>query len=148
MVTDGYAFYSKRQVHSHLYEWLRDYQRLEQEIAYLEFNLEQTERELKRWVGGNLSGVKLEPESRGANVEEIVERIKSELIFKREQKEKLVELIETFKGLDNKILKLKYIDRMTLENIAFELNYSSSHIKKKHAELIRTIKFVDEYSSL
>ncbi|MET3196057.1 hypothetical protein ABID96_003025 [Bacillus sp. OAE603] len=38
-----------------MYEWLKDYQRLEEEITYLEFNLEQSERKLKRWVSGDLS---------------------------------------------------------------------------------------------
>lgn len=66
-----------------LFEWLKDYQRLEQEIAYLEFNLEQTEAELKRWVSGDLAGVKLSAESIGAKVEETIERIKSDLAFKR-----------------------------------------------------------------
>lgn len=132
----------------HLYEWLRDYQRLEEEISYLAFNLEQTQNELKRWVSGNLSGVKLEADSRGAKVEEIIDQLKLDILFKIDQRTKLIQLVNTFKGLDNKILKMKYIDGMTLENIAFELNYSSSHIKKKHAEIIRTVKFVDEYSSL
>lgn len=41
-----------------LYEWLRDYRKLEDEIAYLEFNLERSENELRRWVSGDLTGVK------------------------------------------------------------------------------------------
>lgn len=131
-----------------MYEWLKDYQQLEQDIAYLEFNLEQTERELKRWVQGDLYGVKLQHDSDGAKVEDNIERIKNDLAFKNEQRNKLIELVNTFKGLDNKILKLKYIDGMTLDEVAEKLNYSSSHIRKKHAELVRTIKFVDDYCSL
>lgn len=128
-----------------MYEWLRDYQKLEEDISYLEFNLEQTERELKRWVSGDLADVKLQEGSIGSNVENVIEKIKDELEFKCEQKEKLVKLVETFKGLDNKILKMKYVDCMTLEEIAEELNYSTSHIRKRHAELVRTIKFVEMY---
>jgi RNA polymerase sigma factor (sigma-70 family) len=131
-----------------LYDWLRDYQKLEEEITYLEFNLEQTERELKRWVDGDLEGIKLQYDSLGAKVEVNIERIKKELEIKVNQKDKLVKLVETFRGIDNKILKLKYVDGMTLEQIAEHLSYSSSHVKKKHAELVRTIKFVEEYSSL
>ena len=126
-----------------LYEWLREYQRLEEEIAYLEFNLEQTKSELKRWVSGNLVGVKLEAESRGSKVEEIIEQINSDLNFKLKQMDKLIQLIDSFKGLNNKILKMKYIDCMTLENIAYELNYSPNYIRNKHAEIIRTLKYVD-----
>jgi RNA polymerase sigma factor (sigma-70 family) len=130
-----------------LYDWLRDYQKLEEEITYLEFNLEQTERELKRWVEGDLFNVRLEQDSLGAKVEDNIERIKKELEFKVNQKDKLVKLVSTFKGLDHKILKLKYVDGMTLEQIAEHLSYSAGHIRRKHAELVRTIKFVEEYTS-
>ena len=130
-----------------LYEWLRDYQKLEEELTYLEFSLETTELELKRWTSGDLSHVRLEQDSLGAKVEDNIEKIKKELEFKINQKDKLVKLVSTFKGLDHKILKLKYVDGMTLEQIAENLSYSSSHVKKKHAELVRTIKFVEEYTS-
>lgn len=129
-----------------LYEWLKDYQKLTEEIAYLEFNLEQTEKELKRWVYGDLSKVKLTADSDGAKVEENLERIKNELDFKKEQLDKLIKLVDTFKGLDHKILKMKYIDGLTLEEIAEELNYSSSYIYKKHAEIMRMIKFAEKLS--
>lgn len=126
-----------------MYEWLRDYQKLEEEIAYLEYNLEQTERELKRWVSGDLYGVKLQQDSLGAKVEDNIERIKNDLAFKIEQRDNLINLVNNFKGLENKILKMKYIDGMTLDNIAYELGYSTSHIYKKHAEVIKRIKFAE-----
>lgn len=128
-----------------LYEWLKEYQRLEDEIAFLEFNLDQSERELKRWVEGDLAGIKLQHDSLGAKVEEKIDEIKSALDSKIEQRDKLIQLVSTFKGIDHKILKMKYVDGSTLEEIAEELNYSYSHIRKKHAELVRTIKFVNEY---
>ncbi|PEP49720.1 transcriptional regulator [Bacillus pseudomycoides] len=52
-----------------------------------------------------------------------------------------------FKGLENKILKMKYIDGMKLERIAEELNYSPSYINLKHAEIMRRIKFVERLKS-
>lgn len=57
---------------------------------------------------------------------------------------KLTDLIEKFKGLDNNILKMKYIDGMTLEQIAYELNYSTRYICNKHAEIMKIIKFVEK----
>ena len=104
--------------------------------------------ELKRWVSGDLAAIRLTEGSLGGKVEEAIEKINKEIDFKKGQRDKLVKLVSTFKGLDNKILKLKYVDGMTLDDIAHELNYSTSHIRKKHAELIRTIKFVDEYCSI
>ncbi|GAB6474454.1 hypothetical protein ACTFSJ_27915 [Bacillus cereus group sp. MYBK12-2] len=127
-----------------MFDWLKDYQKLEEEIAYLEYNLEQTEAELKRWISGDLQDVRLTSGSQGAKVEELIEKIKNELYIKQEKMNNLVHLISKFKGLENQILKKKYIDGMTLEEIAENMNYSSSYIYKKHAEIIKRIKFADE----
>lgn len=129
-----------------MFRWLKDYQKLEEEIAYLEYDLEQTEAELKRWISGDLCDVRLTPDSQGAKVEEIIEKKKGELYMKQEQRRNLVHLISKFKGLENQILKRKYIDGMTLEEVAENMNYSSSYIYKKHAEIIRRIKFAEEFA--
>jgi DNA-directed RNA polymerase specialized sigma subunit len=128
-----------------LYEWLKDYQKLEEEISYLEYRVERSKKELWRWVHGDLQGVPLQRESIAANLEEIIEKIEYELAHKMNDLLNLKKLISTFRGLDNNIIKLKYIDGMSLEEIAEELTYSFSHIKKKHAELVRTIRFVERY---
>ena len=39
-------------------------------------------------------------------------------------------LINKFTGLDHQILKMKYVDGMTLEQIAFELHYSTVYTPK------------------
>ncbi|PEP08172.1 hypothetical protein CN577_11585 [Bacillus toyonensis] len=127
-----------------MFKWLKDYQKLEEEIAYLEYNLEQTEAELKRWISGDLYDVRLTSDSQGAKVEEMIEKIKSELTIKQEQMRNLVNLISKFKGLENQIIKKKYIDGMTLEEVAENMNYSASYIYKKHAEIIKRIKFAEE----
>ncbi|MEK4414923.1 hypothetical protein [Bacillus sp. FSL K6-0268] len=126
-----------------MFNWLKEYQRLEEEIAYLEYNLDKTKAELKRWVSGDLREVRLTAASEGAKVEERIEAIEYELAHKMNDMYKLKKLISRFRGLDNKILKMKYVDGMTLEQIAEEISYSSSHIKKKHAEIVRLIKFVE-----
>ncbi|HDR7285488.1 sigma-70 family RNA polymerase sigma factor [Bacillus tropicus] len=126
-----------------MFNWLRDYQKLEEDIAYLEYNLDKTKAELRRWVSGDLREVRLTAESEGAKVENRIEAIEYELAHKMNDMYKLKKLISKFRGLENQILKLKYVDGMTLEEIAEVVNYSSSHIKKKHAELVRLIKFVE-----
>ncbi len=128
----------------HLFNWLNDYQKLKQNIAYLEYNLEQTEAELKRWISGDLRNVSLTQDSQGAKVEDVIENIKSELAFKQNQINKLIALVNDFEGLDNQILKFKYIYGMTLEEIAERVDYSYSHVKKRHAELIRLIRFAEK----
>lgn len=127
-----------------MYEWLRDYQRIEEEIAYHEFNLEQSEKELKRWISGDLVGVKLTADSDGAKLEERIERIKNELKIKENERTNFIKLVSKFKGLEHQILLLKYVDGKTLEEIAEELNYSSSYIYKKHAEIAKMIRFAHE----
>ncbi|MGN4756442.1 hypothetical protein ACTFRK_11190 [Bacillus cereus group sp. MYBK227-2] len=126
-----------------MFDWLKDYQKLEEDIEYLDYNLDKTKAELKRWISGDLREVRLTAESEGAKVEERIEAIEYELAYKMNDMYKLKKLINKFRGLDNKILKMKYVDGMTLEQIAEEISYSSSHIKKKHAEIVRLIKFVE-----
>lgn len=73
--------------------------------------------------------------------------LQGEISHKEENKKELVDLIKTFRGLDNQILLLKYVHGKTLEVIADELGYSYSHISKKHAEIIRTIKAIKSYTA-
>lgn len=129
------------------FQWLKDYRELEYEVAYLERNLERTERELKRWIEGDLSGVKLTAESHGAKVEDIIDRIKKELTHKKSDLADIKNLVTTFEGLDHKILIGKYIEGKTLEEVARDLNYSYNYIKHKHAELMRIMKYVEKVSS-
>lgn len=128
----------------HLFDWLKDYQKLEEDIEYLDYNLDKTKAELKRWVSGDLRDVRLTAESEGAKVEGRIEAIEYELAHKMNAMYDLLKLINKFKGLENKLLKMKYVDGMTLEEIAENMNYSSSYIYKKHAEIIRRIKFAEE----
>ncbi|WP_342761483.1 ECF-type sigma factor [Bacillus sp. BR3(2024)] len=127
-----------------MFDWLKDYQKLEEDIEYLDYNLDKTKAELKRWVSGDLREVRLTAESEGAKVEERIEAIEYELGHKMNAMHDLLKLISKFKGLENKLLKMKYVDGMTLEEIAENMNYSSSYIYKKHAEIIRRIKFAEE----
>ncbi|MGU3372964.1 hypothetical protein [Bacillus mycoides] len=127
-----------------MFDWLKYYQKLEERIAYLDYNLDKTKAELKRWVSGDLREVRLTAESEGAKVEERIEAIEYELANEMNAMYDLMELINKFKGLDNQILVKKYIYGMTLEQIAWDLNYSPNYIKRKHAEVRKIIKFVDD----
>lgn len=131
-----------------MYEWLKDYRKLEEEIAYLEFNLERTKRELSRWENvSDLGKYKLEAESLGANVEETIEVIEYELGHKLNDLNELKKLISTFDGLEYKILYRKHIEGKTLECIANELNYSTNYIKIKHANVMRMMQYAKKVSS-
>ncbi|WP_242315425.1 hypothetical protein [Bacillus cereus group sp. BfR-BA-01355] len=126
-----------------MFDWLRDYQKLEEEIAYLEYKLDKTKAELKRWISGDLQNVRLTAQSEGAKVEGRIETIEYELAYKMNEEYDLNLLINKFTGLDHQILKMKYIDGITLEQIAFELHYSTGYIRRKHAEIRKIVKFLD-----
>jgi len=128
-----------------VFEWLKDYKKLEEDIAYLEYNLDKTKAELKRWISGDLQNVRLTAESEGAKVEGRIEAIEYELAHKMNEEYDLKLLINKFTGLDHQILKMKYVDGMTLEEIAFELHYSTGYIRRKHAEIRKIVKFLDGF---
>lgn len=131
-----------------MYEWLKDYRKLEEEIAYLEFNLDRTKRELSRWENvSDLGKYKLEAESLGANVEEKIEVIEYELAHKLNDLNELKKLISTFDGLEYKILYKKHVEGMTLEEIATELNYNTNYIRIKHANIMRMMRYADKVTS-
>ncbi len=129
----------------HLFDWLKDYQKLEERIAYLDYNLDKTKAELKRWISGDLRDVRLTAESEGSKVEERIEAIEYELAHKMNDMYDLKYLISKFTGLDNQILKMKYVDGITLEQIAFDLHYSTGYIRRKHAEIRKIVKFLDGF---
>lgn len=63
----------------------------------------------------------------------------------KQQQKVIIKLIYTFKGIDQVILRKKYIEGMTLERIAFELKYSHNYIKRRHSDLRRTINVLEEW---
>ncbi|MEB7771437.1 hypothetical protein [Kurthia gibsonii] len=124
-------------------QWLKDYKELEKDIASLELNLERSERELRRWVQGDLAKYKLTEESIASNLEEKIEVIRYELACKMNDQQKILDMISKFDTLENKIIVGKYIEGKTLEEIAEQHQYSTQYIYNKHAQLKKTIRFVE-----
>lgn len=124
-----------------MYEWLLDYQNLQNEIEYLDFKLEREKRELKRWVEGDLMDVKLNEGSIAANLEERIADYEYELAHKLNDLYDAKKLISTFKGIENEILYYRYVEGLPINNVAAELGYTPGHIYNKHAEIMRRIDF-------
>lgn len=124
------------------YQWLKDYKQLEQQIEYLKWNLNRSELELVRWIEGDLVNIKLEKNSRSSNLENDIEKLKIEIERLENNKQEVIQLVDTFEGVESKIIKLKYIDGMTLEDIADEIGYSPSYIRKKHTEIKKIMKYL------
>lgn len=124
-------------------QWLKDYKELEKDIASLELNLERSERELRRWVQGDLAKYKLTEESIASNLEEKIEVIRYELACKMNDQRKILDMISKFDTLENKIIVGKYIEGKTLEEIAEQHQYSTQYIYNKHAQLKKIIRFAE-----
>lgn len=129
------------------FQWLKNYQDLEEQILFMKWNLNKSRLELDRWVNGDLANVRLEKNSRSSSLEESIRIIEDELELLEKDKIELMELIDSFSGADNQIVKLKYIDDMDVYDIADETGYSVSYIRKRHTEIRKTLSFVDEYVS-
>lgn len=110
----------------------------------LRWKIQKSEIELNRWmIGGDLSNIRIERDSRASRLEEEIERLKCFLGEKELAEEALIIMVSHFRGLDNIILKMKYIDGKSLKEIANELGYSYQHIVNKHASIVNTIKLIE-----
>ena len=129
------------------FQWLKDYQELEEQILYLKWNLNKSKLELDRWVYGDLADIRLEKNSRSSFLEVNIRKIAEEIVSLENQRKELLELISSFKGIDNKIVKAKYIDNRCIEDIADHEGYSVSYVRKRFTEINKTLDFVGEYES-
>ncbi|MCD5001194.1 sigma-70 family RNA polymerase sigma factor [Enterococcus saccharolyticus] len=129
------------------FQWLKDYQDLDNQIVYLKWNLNKSKLELNRWIYGDLSGVRLEKNSRASSLEENIVKIEQEIELMQEQQTEMLAIIESFKGIENDIVRMKYIEGLKLEEIAEEIGYSASYTRKKHAEIRSKLDFLDDYEA-
>ncbi|MGM0238503.1 sigma-70 family RNA polymerase sigma factor [Enterococcus sp. AZ103] len=118
-------------------------------MTELKIDLQINQRELKRWSNytdgndGDLAKHQkfLTALHKQAYLKEVIQDLNDRIKALESEREEIIKLIDQFNGLNNKILRMKYVEGLTLEAIANETGYSYSYIKSKHAELIRMIKF-------
>ncbi|MCO5468898.1 hypothetical protein NG876_13095 [Enterococcus faecium] len=127
------------------FQWLKDYQELDEQILYLKWNLNKSKLELNRWVNGDLADVRIEKNSRSASLEENIQKIENEIDLLEEQRKEMLAIINSFKGIDNEIIRKKYVEGCSLEIIAEEIGYSVSYVRQRHADIRKTLDFLDEY---
>ncbi|MBO1087632.1 hypothetical protein [Enterococcus hirae] len=127
------------------FQWLKDYQELDEQILYLKWNLNKSKLELNRWVNGYLADVRIEKNSRSASLEENIQKIENEIEILEEQRKEMLAIINSFKGIDNEIIRKKYVESCSLEIIAEEIGYSTSYVRQRHADIRKTLDFLDEY---
>lgn len=123
-----------------MFEWLNGYQKLEQEIYYLDWELETYKAELERWCDpDDLGRYSLTKDSKASKLEEVIEDHEKRLAYKMNQIYDLRNLIYNFKGLDQHILRMKYIEGLTLKEIAKELNHGYYYIRRRHAAILKEV---------
>lgn len=127
------------------FQWLKDYQELDEQILYLKWNLNKSKLELSRWVYGDLADVRIEKNSRSSMLEENIQKIENEIEILEEQRQEMLAIINSFKGIDNEIIRKKYVEGCSLEIIAEEIGYSASYVRQRHADIRKTLDFLDEY---
>lgn len=127
------------------FQWLKDYQELDEQILYLKWNLNKSKLELNRWVYGDLADVRIEKNSRSSMLEENIQKIENEIEILEEQRQEMLAIINSFKGIDNEIIRKKYVEGCSLEIIAEEIGFSASYVRQRHADIRKTLNFLDEY---
>lgn len=131
-----------------IYEWVTSLIAIDQELFELRLSLDLNENELYRWQNysnedGDLAKHQtfLTALQKQARLKEVIESLTTREEQLKKQRQDIIDTIEKFQGLDQRILKMKYVDGMKLESIAEETGYTYQYIKNKHAELMRIIRF-------
>ncbi|TXW62506.1 sigma-70 family RNA polymerase sigma factor [Enterococcus gallinarum] len=121
---------------------------IDQELFEIRLSLDLNENELYRWQNysnedGDLAKHQtfLTALQKQARLKEVIESLATREEQLKKQRQDIIDTIEKFQGLDQRILKMKYVDGMKLEAIAEETGYTYQYIKNKHAELMRIIRF-------
>ena len=131
-----------------IYEWVTSLIAIDQELFEIRLSLDLNEKELYRWQNysnedGDLAKHQtfLTALQKQARLKEVIELLATREEQLKKQRQDIIDTIEKFQGLDQRILKMKYVDGMKLESIAEETGYTYQYIKNKHAELMRIIRF-------
>lgn len=129
------------------YEWLQEYLDLEERCRYLRWQIRKVKREEVRWTEGDLRNIRLNAKSRGSHVLDQLPPLEAELSDCENDRQELLELVDSFHGYEHDFLKMHYIEGMTLEDIADdpEFPYGIDWIRHKSAELHRTLDFLDQW---
>lgn len=131
-----------------IYEWVNTLLAIDIELEELQISITLNLNELERWENYSFKDGDLAKQQtfltalqKQARLKEVISSLVSRQEQLEQQRKEIVDTIEKFKGLEQRILKMKYVEGMKLEAIAESTGYSYQYIKNKHAELMRIIRF-------
>lgn len=130
-------------------EGLDNYQQLETDIFAIDWKIRKLNLELKRWQPGGDLHDQYAAEHSEKQINRLVEEItQSEKLLREKEKahEDLVQLINSFEGLDKAILQMRYVEGKSLVSIAAELNYNRNYIYNRQADIKRMIQYTKKQS--
>ncbi|MGX7196744.1 sigma factor-like helix-turn-helix DNA-binding protein [Enterococcus olivae] len=128
-----------------MYEWLNSYQEWQQKIKLLEWKLSTYKHELERWCDpDDLGKYSLTKGSKAARLEDIIADLEHELADKMNELYDLKKVIYSFQGTEQHILRMKYIEGLTLKEIAIEFGYNQDYLRRKHRQILKRIEFQRE----
>ncbi len=131
-----------------IYEWVTTLMAIDQELYELQLALDLNETELHRWQNysnndGDLAKhhTFLTALQKQARLKEVIESLGTREEELRKQRQDIIDTIEKFQRLDQRILKMKYVEGMTLESVAEETGYTYQYIRSRHADIMKMIRF-------
>lgn len=131
-----------------IYEWVTTLMAIDQELYELQLALDLNEKELHRWqnyssIDGDLAKhhTFLTALQKQARLKEVIESLGTREEELRKQRQDIIDTIEKFQGLDQRILKMKYVEGLTLESVAEETGYTYQYIRSRHADIMKMIRF-------
>lgn len=131
-----------------IYEWVTTLMAIDQELYELRLALNLNEKELHRWQNysnndGDLAKHQtfLTALQKQARLKEVIESLATREEELKKQRQDIIETIEKFQGLDQRILKMKYVEGLTLESVAEETGYTYQYIRSRHADIMKMIRF-------
>lgn len=131
-----------------IYEWVTTLMAIDQELYELQLALDLNETELHRWQNysnndGDLAKhhTFLTALQKQARLKEVIESLAKREEELKKQRQDIIDTIEKFQGLDQRILKMKYVEGMTLESVAEETGYTYQYIRSRHADIMKMIRF-------
>lgn len=131
-----------------IYEWVTSLIAIDQELFEIRLSLDLNENELYRWQNysnedGDLAKHQtfLTALQKQARLKEVIESLATREEQLKKQRQDIIDTIEKFQGLDQRILKMKYVDGMKLESIAEETGYTYQYIRSRHAYIMKMIRF-------
>lgn len=131
-----------------IYEWVTTLMAIDQELYELQLALNLNEKELHRWQNysnndGDLAKHQtfLTALQKQARLKEVIESLATREEELKKQRQDIIDTIEKFQGLDQRILKMKYVEGLTLESVAEETGYTYQYIRSRHADIMKMIRF-------